>query len=92
MALEAKMRQFAGSPNVQRAMSCIWWRVSDVFVICLHSLHNKAVLKKILPLLHFHYKFRVNASEAHRQIYKTYGDEIRCIRTAQGCFMTFREK
>ncbi|KAE9417399.1 hypothetical protein Angca_009143 [Angiostrongylus cantonensis] len=26
LALEAKMRPFAGSPNVQRAMSCIWWR------------------------------------------------------------------
>ncbi|KJH40657.1 transporter, cation channel family protein [Dictyocaulus viviparus] len=26
LALEAKMRQFVGTPNVQRAMSCIWWR------------------------------------------------------------------
>uniref|UniRef100_A0A7I4YRU2 Ion_trans domain-containing protein n=1 Tax=Haemonchus contortus TaxID=6289 RepID=A0A7I4YRU2_HAECO len=26
LALEARMRHFAGSPNVQRAMSCIWWR------------------------------------------------------------------
>ncbi|WKY09461.1 hypothetical protein Q1695_002097 [Nippostrongylus brasiliensis] len=26
MALEARMRHFAGNPNVQRAMSFIWWR------------------------------------------------------------------
>ncbi|EYC12611.1 hypothetical protein Y032_0046g1326 [Ancylostoma ceylanicum] len=26
LALEAHMRHFAGSPNVQRAMACIWWR------------------------------------------------------------------
>ncbi|KAK6050616.1 hypothetical protein COOONC_11879, partial [Cooperia oncophora] len=26
LALEARMRHFAGNPNVQRAMSCIWWR------------------------------------------------------------------
>ncbi|CAJ0590487.1 unnamed protein product [Cylicocyclus nassatus] len=26
LALEAHMTHFAGSPNVQRAMACIWWR------------------------------------------------------------------
>ncbi|ETN68614.1 transient receptor ion channel II [Necator americanus] len=26
LALEAHMRNFAGNPNVQRAMACIWWR------------------------------------------------------------------